>query len=98
MHKSAIRLGYSGDPRFVYPAHWSLALRAGVRSADKKWNLEVFGRNLTKNREPATLFGGPSFIPPGVVPFIPLGQVNGVSGWQTPGSRRQVGVSAEYRF
>ena len=98
VHKSSIRLGYSGDPRFVYPAHWTVGLRAGVRDHNSNWSLEAFVRNLTQNREPATIFGGPSFIPPGAVPFIPNGTVTGISGWTTQASRRQVGLSAEYRF
>ena len=96
--KSATRLGYSGDPRFVFPAHWTVSLRTGLRGPDGRWSIEAFVRNLTKSREPATLFGGPSFIPPATVPFAPNGQIDGISGWVTPVSRRQVGISGELRF
>ena len=58
----------------------------------------MFARNLGNEHEPATLFGGPSFVPPGIVPFIPNGQVNGISGWLAPTSLRQVGLSAEFRW
>lgn len=98
VHKSVTRLAYSSDPRFVYPSHWTVGARAGIRGEDGKWSVEVFARNLGKEREPATLFGGPSFLPPGVVPFLPNGQVDGISGWTVPTSLRQVGLSAEVRF
>ena len=98
VYKSSVRLGYSGDPRFVYGAHGTVSLRGGLRGPGNMWSLELFARNLTQNREPATLFGGPSYLPPATVPFLPNGQVNGVSGWATAASRRQVGLSAEFRF
>lgn len=98
VHKSAMRLAYSGDARFMYPAHWSVGARLGVRSPDQKWSVELFARNLGKEREPVTLFGGPSFIPPGIVPFAPNGQVDGISGWTGQTTLRQVGLSAEVRF
>ncbi len=96
--KSSVRLGYSGDDRFVYGAHATVSLRAGLRGPHDSWSIEVFGRNLTRNREPATIFGGPSFLPPNTVPFLPKGLVTGISGWTTPTSRRQVGISGEVRF
>ena len=98
VHKSSIRLGYSGDAAFVYAAHWTVSLRAGIHDADGKWSIEAFVRNLTQNREPATIFGGPAFVPPATVPFIPNGTVSGISGWATTASRRQVGFSAEVKF
>ena len=96
--KSAMRLGPSADPRFVYPKNWSTGLRIGVRSTADTWSVALFARNLGKDREPVTLFGGPSFIPPGAVPFLPNGAVNGISGWMTQQSLRQVGITAEVRF
>lgn len=98
VHKSEMRLSYTGDDRFVYPAHWTVGARLGIRSSDDKWNVELFARNLGADREPATLFGGPAFVPPGVVPFIPNGMVDGISGWTTPASLRQVGISGGVRF
>jgi len=98
VYKSETRLAYSADERFVYPAHWTVGARLGIRSADDRWSVEAFIRNIGQEREQATLFGGPSFLPPGAVPFIPNGQVNGISGWTTTASLRQVGLSAEVRF
>ncbi|MCC7462833.1 MAG: TonB-dependent receptor [Gammaproteobacteria bacterium] len=100
VYKSEMRMGYSADPRFVYPAHWTVGVRLGVRSPSRRFSAELFARNITNEHEPATAFGGPSFVPPGVIPFPPLssGFVNGVSGWVTPASLRQVGLSVQGRW
>jgi iron complex outermembrane recepter protein len=98
VYKTETRLAYSGDDRFIYPSHWIVGARLGVRSPDGIWSVELFARNIGNEHEPATLFGGPSFLPPGVVPFIPNGQVNGISGWTTTNSLRQVGLSAIVRW
>jgi iron complex outermembrane receptor protein len=98
VYKSAMRLGPTADPRFVYPANWNTGLRLGVKSPADTWSVALFARNLGQDHEPVTLFGGPSFIPPGLVPFAPVGAVNGVSGWQTVNSLRQVGITLEAKF
>lgn len=98
VYKDDVRLAYTADDRFVYPSHWTIGAHIGVRSADDHWRVELFGRNLGNEPEPATLFGGPAFVPPGVVPFIPNGAVDGVSGWTVPTTLRQVGLSAEFRW
>ena len=96
--KSAMRLGPTADPRFVFPKNWNTGLRVGVRSATDNWSVALFARNLGQDREPVTLFGGPSFTPPGVIPFLPAGAVNGVSGWMTQQSLRQVGITLEGKY
>jgi iron complex outermembrane recepter protein len=98
VYKSAMRLGPTADPRFVYPSNWNTGLRLGVKSPTDMWSAALFVRNLGQDHEPVVLFGGPSFVPPGVVPFIPLGAINGVSGWQTANSLRQVGITLEAKF
>jgi iron complex outermembrane recepter protein len=98
VHKSDLRLGPSGDSRFIYPAHWTTGTRLGVRATDGRWSVSLFARNIGDEHEPATLFGGPSFLPPGVVPFLPNGQVNGISGWMTQNSLRQVGLSFDLKY
>ena len=98
VYKSSMRLGPTADPRFVYPGNWNTGLRLGVKSPTDTWSAALFVRNLGNDHEPVTLFGGPSFTPPGVVPFLPLGAVNGVSGWQTVNSLRQVGITLEAKF
>jgi iron complex outermembrane receptor protein len=98
VYKSDLRLGPTADPRFVYPSHWNTGARLGVRAADNSWTVTLFGRNLGNDHEPITIFGGPSFTGPGVDPAQPNGYVNGVSGWMTAASLRQVGLSVDLKF
>ncbi len=97
-YKSQLRLGPSPDPRFVYPAHWTIGARIGVRSMSDRWSVDLFGRDLNNAHQPVTLFGGPAFIPAGVDPAFPNGGVTGVSGWIGRGSLREVGISLDYRY
>jgi len=93
--KSAMRLGASADPRFIYPAHWTTGAHLGVQSREQHWSAALYVRNLTDEHEPVTIFGGPSFTPPdSTVPTN--GFVNGISGWVSPESLRQVGLSVEF--
>jgi len=98
VYKSAMRLGPTADPRFVFPQNWNSGLRFGVRSPDDTWSIALFARNIGKDREPVTLFGGPSFTPPGANPLAPLGAINGVSGWTTANSLRQVGITINAKY
>jgi iron complex outermembrane receptor protein len=97
-YKSDIRLGYSPDPRFVFPSAWTVGAHIDLRASDDHWGVGLFARNLTNSHQPLTLFGGPAFIPPGVVPFLPTGAISGVSGWVGQQSLREVGLSADLRF
>ncbi|HEY6454895.1 MAG TPA: TonB-dependent receptor [Steroidobacteraceae bacterium] len=97
-YKSEMRLGYSPDPRFVYPGQWNVGAHLDLRSSDGHWGIGLFARNLTNTHQPLTIFGGPAFIPPGVVPFLPTGAISGVSGWVGQQSLREVGLSADIRF
>jgi iron complex outermembrane receptor protein len=106
VYKSAIRLGYSADPGFVFPSSWNVSLRGGVRSSDNHWGVTVFARDINNSHEPLTLFGGPAFTgppPPAGVPFFfnpayPNGHVAGISGWIGQQSLREVGLSLDLRF
>jgi iron complex outermembrane receptor protein len=98
VYKSAMRLGPTADPRFVYPGNWNTGLRIGLKSPTDTWSAALFARNLGQDHEPVVLFGGPSFTPPGVNPAVPFGAVNGISGWQTVNSLRQVGITLEAKF
>jgi iron complex outermembrane receptor protein len=97
VYKSALRLGPTADSRFVYPAHWTTGAHIGVQSPSSRWSVALFERNLGNEHEPVTMFGGPSFTPPGMDAAAPNGYVNGVSGWISPESLRQVGMSFEIR-
>jgi hypothetical protein len=91
-------LGPTGAPGYVYPANWNTGARLGVRSPDQMWSAAIFARNLSNDNEPVTLFGGPSFTPPGANPANLSGYINGISGWQTANSLRQVGITLDVRF
>jgi iron complex outermembrane receptor protein len=96
VYRSEIRMGPTADSRFIYPSYWDVGARIGVRSANDVWSVALFGRNLTDEPVPITMFGGPSFTPPN--PAVPNGRVNGVSGWVAASSLRQVGVSVDVKF
>jgi iron complex outermembrane receptor protein len=106
VYKSAIRLGYSASPEFVFPASWNVGLRGGVRSSDNRWGVSLFARDVNNSHEPITLFGGPAFTgppPPAGAPFFfnpayPNGHISGVSGWIGAQSLREVGVSLDLRL
>ena len=97
-YKSKLRLGPSPDPRFVYPAHWMVGARIGVRSMNDRWSVDLYGRDLNNAHQPVTLFGGPAFVPAGVDPAFPNGAVSGVSGWIASTSLREVGISMSLRY
>jgi hypothetical protein len=97
VYKSAIRFGPSADPRFVYPSHWTHGARLGVRSQGGSWSVALFARNLSREREPQTLFGGPQFTPPGS-PGTPNGAIAGISQILSQGQLRQVGLSFDVNF
>jgi iron complex outermembrane receptor protein len=106
VYKSAIRLGYSGDPGFVFPSAWNVNFRVGIRSSDNRWGVTAFARDVNNSHEPLVLFGGPAFTgppPPAGVPFFfnpayPNGHVSGISGWVGAQSLREVGLSFDLRF
>jgi len=106
VYKSAIRLGYSASPEFVFPSSWNLSLRGGVRSSDDRFGVTLFARDVNNSHEPITLFGGPAFTgppPPAGLPFFfnpayPNGHVSGVSGWVGAQSLREVGLSFDLKL
>jgi len=103
VYKSDVRDGYSADPRFVYPAHWVVGLRIGVRSSDEHWGVTAFARDVNNAHEPITLFGGPAYSAPAPYgpffnPSYPNGQVSGISGWIGSQSLREVGLSFDLKF
>jgi iron complex outermembrane receptor protein len=98
VYKSSMRLGPTADPAFVYPSNWNTGARIGVRSPAGIWSASLFVRNLSNDNEPVTLFGGPSFTPPVFAGGVGAGFVNGISGWQTVNSLRQVGITLEGKY
>ena len=50
--QSKTRYGNSSDPNLFYPDNWVLGLQGGVRSADGRWTIAAFARNLTDEHVP----------------------------------------------
>jgi len=98
VYRSSTLLGPTGAPGYTYPANWNTGARLGVRSPEQTWSAALFVRNLSNDNEPVTLYGGPSVTLPGMNPANPAGYVNGISGWQTVNSLRQVGVTFDVKF
>ena len=98
VYKSSLRLGASPDPRFVYSGPANVGAHLAIFSSDSHWGVTLFGRNLFQNREPALLFGGPPFVPPGVDPSNLNGYVKGISGWPTKNSEREIGLSLDFKL
>jgi iron complex outermembrane recepter protein len=102
VYKSDIRFGPTADERFIYPSHWTVGARLGVRSQTGTWSVALFARNLTNEHEPITLFGGPAFTSPS--PFAPPGSaaangfVNGISQIYAASELRQVGLTVDVHF
>ena len=89
VYKSALLLGPYGDDRFVYPSHWTVGARMGVRAVTGGWSANLYARNLTNEHEPVTLFAGPS---------VSGNAVAGISGWIVQSSLREVGLSLDFKF
>jgi iron complex outermembrane recepter protein len=98
VYRSAMLLGPTGAPGYTYPANWNTGARLGLRSPERTWSAALFVRNLSNDNEPVVLYGGPSVTLPGMNPANPAGYVNGISGWQTANSLRQVGISLDAKF
>ncbi|MEL1251074.1 TonB-dependent receptor [Aurantiacibacter gilvus] len=89
VYKSDVLLAARADDRFRYPAHELINGGLGIRDADGGWNLSVFVRNLTEEREPtaylASTFAG---RPDG-----------GIRAWPVAGlTARVVGIRAGFEF
>ncbi|MGO9934477.1 MAG: TonB-dependent receptor [Steroidobacteraceae bacterium] len=98
VYRSAVLLGATGAPGYVYPANWNTGARLGVRSPEQTWSAALFVRNLSNDNMPVVIYGGPSVTLPGMNPANPAGYVNGISGWPTANSLRQVGITLDVKF
>jgi iron complex outermembrane receptor protein len=50
---SDIREAPSGDAAVIYPAHWTVGARGGIRRSN--WSLALYGRNLLDQAEPVAM-------------------------------------------
>jgi iron complex outermembrane recepter protein len=57
VYKSKIRFNDSTNPVYDYKAHWQLGATVGLRAADNRWSVSVFGRNIFGEHEPVVIFG-----------------------------------------
>ncbi len=85
-YKSEVLYAARADPAFVFPAHAIVNTGFGVREADGRWNVSVYIRNLTKQREPMTYLAGAPGT--GAVRAWPIGGL----------TARVVGVRAGFAF
>ncbi len=89
VYKSKVLLASRANTDFRYPGHEIVNGGLGLRDADGAWNLSVFVRNLTKEREPTALL-------PSTFAGIADG---GVRAWPVAGlTARVVGVRLGFEF
>jgi iron complex outermembrane receptor protein len=81
-YKTKRRLSNMADPFSIYPAHWMVGGRIGIRAEDN-WNVTLFARNLFGEAAPAQTW-----------PDTTGNHVQVV----TPTQFRQVGLSLNYKF
>ena len=81
-YKTKRRLALMADPFSIYPAHWMVGGRIGIR-AEEDWSITLFARNIFGEAAPAALW--------------PDAGGNDVQ-ILTPTQFRQVGLSINYKF
>ena len=57
VYKSDKRINTDVRPYSVLPSHWVFGARIGIRDINDKWDLSLFGRNLSSEPEPVAKFG-----------------------------------------
>ncbi|MXO73048.1 TonB-dependent receptor [Alteraurantiacibacter buctensis] len=85
--KSSFKVAQSTDPNVLYPSHFTLGGRVGIRGSDSGWSLSAFVRNLTNNHEP--VFALINF---------PDGNIGSYGQILTTTGFRQVGLALDYEF
>lgn len=84
VYKSAVRVEDYVNPLFTYKAHELINTGFGIRDADGAWNLTVFARNLTKQREPVAYLGNTT---------------EGIRGWPGAGrTARIIGITGNFKY
>jgi iron complex outermembrane recepter protein len=87
VYRSETSFSAAGDPNLRQDAYGLLGARFGVRAADDRWSLSVFGRNLTDENFVNNIIPQPVLGAPGVYSQFPSAD-----------ARRILGVSFEYSF
>jgi iron complex outermembrane receptor protein len=89
VYKSDLLLSARSDPRYIFPSHTTVGASIGVRSADDRWTVSLFGRNLTNQNEPIAYLASTW-----------AGQIDGgIRAWPEGNvTLRQVGLSFDASF
>lgn len=86
-YKSEVLYAVRADPSFIFPAHAIINTGFGIRESNGGWNVSVYVRNLTKQREPMAYFA----------PLVP--GTGAIRSWPIAGlTARVVGVRAGFAF
>ena len=85
--KSRVRFEQNAYRESTYRPHWLVGARIGVRTADDRYSLALFGRNLFNQHEPVLLQS--SF------PYDTTTNIGAIYG---PSSFRQIGLQLEGKF
>lgn len=84
VYKSAVRVEDYASPLYTYKAHELVNVGFGIRDANGAWNVSLFARNLTKEREPVAYLGTP---------------VEGLRAWPGAGrTARIIGITGNFTY
>ena len=87
MWKSRIRYEANSIAESTFHQHWIAGGRLGVRTADDRFAVAVFGRNLFDVHEPSLIQSS-----------FPYDGANNVGAIYGPQSFRQIGLSVDAKF
>jgi iron complex outermembrane receptor protein len=90
MYSDAVTYSAVYDPGNSFGAYWMLGARLGIRSADKRWSVALFGRNLTDKRVPVLVADTPV--------AAQLGSPGSHAQYLDQDSFRQVGIAMDFKF
>jgi len=79
-YRSETSLYPTANQLLTYPSHWTVGGQFGIQNPQQGWKITIFGRNLTKERMPTTMF--------------PLGNMM-ITQWLTESALKSVGIKFE---
>jgi iron complex outermembrane receptor protein len=90
MYSDAVNYSPIYDPGNSFAAYWMFGTRLGVRSADKRWSVALFARNLTDKRVPIAVFDTPV--------AAQLGSPGSHAQYLNQDSFRHIGIAMDFKF
>jgi iron complex outermembrane receptor protein len=90
MYSDAVDYSPVYDPGNSFGAYWMFGTRLGVRSADKRWSVALFARNLTDKRVPIAVFDTPV--------AAQLGSPGSHAQYLNQDSFRHIGIAMDFKF